>query len=116
MPVMSGYGSDVLINRQQLSLIKNGIGGRIMLKNDEKKPKKNVVRAKKVDPSRDFELLSETAKGKKPRPYSMSGLFKTGDVIDHNIFGMGIVISALNKQMEVVFSDHPRILVFDRDL
>lgn len=86
-----------------------------MIENNKKSPKKRAVKAKKVDPARDFELLAETAKGKKPRPYSMSGLFRTGDVIDHNTFGMGVVISALNKQMEVVFSDHPRILVFNRE-
>lgn len=87
-----------------------------MMENNNKTPKKKAVRTKKADPARDFELLSETVKGKKPQPYSMAGLFKTGDVIDHNIFGTGIVISAFNKQMEVVFPDHPRILVFNRDL
>lgn len=78
-----------------------------------KTPRKIVK--KKIDPARDFGLLTETFKGKKPQSYSMSGLFKVGDVIDHNTFGMGIVISAMNKQMEVVFSDHPRILVFNRE-
>ena len=79
-----------------------------------KAPRK-AVRRKKVDPARDFDLLSETVKDKRPQRYTMTGLFKVGDVIDHNVFGIGIVISALNKQMEVVFSDHPRILVFNRD-
>jgi hypothetical protein len=79
-----------------------------------KAPRK-TVRAKKVDPARDFALLTEKFKGKKPRLYSMAGSFRAEDVIDHNTFGTGIVISAFNKQMEVVFSDRPRILVFDRD-
>jgi hypothetical protein len=78
-----------------------------------KTPRK-AARPKKVDPARDFNLLIETFKGKRPQRYSMSGLFKTGDVIDHSTFGTGIVISALNRQMEVVFSDHPRLLVFGR--
>jgi len=80
----------------------------------EKVPRK-VMRPKKVDPARDFNLLTETSRGRRPQRYSMSGLFKVGDVIDHNTFGTGIVISALNRQMEVVFSDRPRILVFNRE-
>jgi len=74
-----------------------------------------VVRPKKVDPAKDFNLLAETFKEKRHQRYSMSGVFKAGDVIDHNTFGIGIVINAMNKQMEVVFSDHPRILVFNRE-
>jgi hypothetical protein len=79
-----------------------------------KTPRK-VLKPKKVDPAKDFNLLSETFKEKRRQRYSMSGTFKVGDVIDHNTFGMGFVISALNKQMEVVFSDHPRVLVFNRE-
>ncbi|MBN2255266.1 MAG: hypothetical protein JW736_06140, partial [Deltaproteobacteria bacterium] len=71
-------------------------------------------KAVKVDPARDFNVLSESTRGKSPLRYSMSGLFKTGDVINHNTFGRGFVVSALNKRMEVVFSDQLRILVFDR--
>jgi hypothetical protein len=79
-----------------------------------KAPRKKAVRIKKVDPARDFGLLTEKFKGKKPLLYTMSGSFRIEDVIDHNIFGTGVVISAFNRQMEVVFSDRPRILVFDR--
>lgn len=84
-------------------------------RSEKVKTPRKVVRHKKVDPARDFELLTERYKGKKPVRYSMTGLFKTEDIIDHNIFGMGIVISAFNNQMEVVFSDRPRILVFNRE-
>jgi hypothetical protein len=80
-----------------------------------KTPRKKAVRAKKVDPARDFELLTEKFKGKKPTRYTMTGLFKAEDVIDHGTFGLGIVIGTTFKQMEVVFSDRPRILVFDRE-
>lgn len=90
-------------------------GGEHKYRKEKAKAPRKVARPRKVDPARDFELLSEAVKGKKPQNYSMSGSFKAGDVIDHNTFGMGIVISAMNKQMEVVFSDHPRILVFNRD-
>ena len=80
-----------------------------------KAPRKKVVRPKKVDPARDFDLLTEKFKGKSPVRYTMSGSFRAEDVIDHNTFGMGVVISAYNKKMEVVFSDRPRILVFNRE-
>jgi len=79
------------------------------------KIKNRIARPKKIDPARDFNLLAETFKEKRRLHYSMSGLFKIGDVIEHTTFGMGIVISAANKQMEVVFSDHPRVLVFNRE-
>jgi hypothetical protein len=81
---------------------------------EKKKSSKKGVRAKKTDPARDFGLLTEKFKGKKPMNYSMSGSFKADDVIDHNTFGMGIVISTSYKQMDVVFSDRPRILVCNR--
>lgn len=78
------------------------------------KVKSSRPRAKKVDPARNFELLTERLKGKKPLRYTMAGLFRTEDIIDHKIFGIGVVISAFRKQMEVVFSDRLRILVFNR--
>jgi hypothetical protein len=81
---------------------------------EKKKSSKKGVRAKKTDPARDFGLLTEKFKGKEPVRYSMSGSFKADDVIDHNTFGMGIVISTSYKQMDVVFSDRPRILVCNR--
>jgi hypothetical protein len=81
---------------------------------EKKNPSKKGVRTKKTDPARDFGLLTEKFKGKDPVRYSMSGSFKADDVIDHNTFGMGIVISTSYKQMDVVFSDRPRILVCNR--
>jgi hypothetical protein len=77
-----------------------------------KTPRKSV-RSKKKDPAKDFELLTEKLRGKKPVQYSMSGSFKEDDVIDHNTFGKGIVIKTSFKKIEVVFSDSLRILVCD---
>ena len=84
-----------------------------MTEKRDKTPKKRV-RTKKKDPARDFELLAENLKGKEPVPYSMSGLFKADDVIDHNTFGIGIVISTSYKKMDVIFADQSRILVCNR--
>ena len=79
----------------------------------EKKKPPRKTRAKKTDPARDFDLLTEKFKQKKPVRYSMSGLFKADDVIDHDKFGIGIVINTSWKKMDVIFSDGPRILVYN---
>ena len=84
-----------------------------MTENKDKTPRK-TKRTKKKDPARDFELLTEKFKGKKPMRYSMSGSFKLDDVIDHKTFGIGIVISTSYKKMDVVFADQSRILICNR--
>ena len=71
-------------------------------------------RTQKIDPSRDFNTLTEKFKEKKPVSYNMSGSFKADDMIKHKTFGLGIVINASYERMEVVFSDRPRILVCNR--
>ena len=76
--------------------------------------RKKTTRAKKEDPARDFEKLSEKFKGKKQLPYTMEGSFKADDVIDHPTFGMGIVVGATSQKMEVIFEDKPRVLVCNR--
>ena len=69
---------------------------------------------RKVDYAKEFENLVEKFKGKEPVSYSMSGSFKKDDVIDHQTFGMGIVISVSYEKMEVAFSGGPRVLACDR--
>jgi hypothetical protein len=83
-------------------------------------PKKTVkaakkgTRNKKADYAKDFEGLAEKFKDKEPLHYSMAGLFKKDDVIDHTTFGMGIVISVSYQRMEVAFPEGPRVLVCNR--
>ena len=77
-------------------------------------PRKKTPVAKKKDPAKDFEKLSEKFKGKKQLPYTMEGSFKADDVIDHPTFGMGIVAEATSQKMEVIFEDKPRVLVCNR--
>ena len=83
-------------------------------KRTAKKPSKKRIATPEVDLTKTFEKLAEKFKEKKQLPYSMSGLFKNDDVIDHKTFGMGVVISASHDKMEVLFSDGPRILVCNR--
>jgi hypothetical protein len=84
-------------------------------KRASKKRAKKSISTQEVDLTKTFEKLAEKFKGKEPLPYSMSGSFKNDDVIDHKIFGMGIVISASYDKMEVAFSGGPRILVCNRE-
>lgn len=78
-----------------------------------KEPRKKSP-AKKKDPNKDFEKLTERFCDKKPVLYSMSGSFHNDDVIEHNVFGKGVVINTSSQKMEVVFADGPRILAMDR--
>ena len=86
-----------------------------------KKPVKNKAPARRKnrtiiveDPARDFLKLSEKYEWKEKLPYTMGGSFKADDVIAHPTFGMGIVVGASSKKMEVIFEDKPRILVCNR--
>lgn len=69
---------------------------------------------KKVDPAKDFEMLTEKSKDKESKQYIMSGSFDVDDVIEHETFGLGFVISASYLKMEVVFSDKSRLLACNR--
>jgi hypothetical protein len=72
------------------------------------------VAIKKTDPGKDFQMLSERLADKAPSPYKMSELYNNDDVIEHSIFGKGIVINTYSQKMEVVFADGSRILAMDR--
>ena len=78
------------------------------------KPRKKSTRTKKVDYAQEFEKLAEKFKEKTPVHYSMSGSFRADDVIDHQAFGTGIVVSVSYQKMEVAFVDGPRVLVCDK--
>ena len=86
----------------------------------KKTPRKTTKTSKKgagkekPDYTEEFQKLAEKYKGKEPVHYSMSGSFKAEDVIDHQSFGMGIVMSVSYQKMEVAFPDGLRVLVCDR--
>ncbi len=77
-----------------------------------KKKKRTVTKEEAF--AKEFERLAEKFKEKKPVNYSMSGSFKTDEVIAHKTFGMGIVTSVSYQKMEVAFSEGPRLLACDR--
>ena len=79
----------------------------------EKVRKKNPE-ARKMGNSKEFEALSEEFGQKEPLPYSISGKFKAGDVIEHKTFGKGFVTSVSFQKMTVVFLSQTRILACNR--
>jgi len=81
----------------------------------KKTPTKKAPRksAKARKSAKEFELLSEKFKEKKPIHYSMSGSFEKNDLIDHDTFGRGIVIGTSYQRIEVLFPDRSRTLVCD---
>jgi len=78
----------------------------------EKGTKKTAI--KKADPGRDFQLLLERLIDKPSFPYKMSELYNNDDVIEHGIFGKGVVINTYSQKMEVIFADGSRMLAMDR--
>ncbi len=70
--------------------------------------------AKKSEPGKNFLMLCERLADRVPSPYNMSRSYKNDDVIEHNIFGKGIVINTYSQKIEVIFADGSRILAMDR--
>jgi len=75
--------------------------------------KKKATTRKKVA-AVDYQKLSELFRDKEPLPYSMSGTFKEDDVILHQTFGRGIVLSVSGQRIDVAFPDGPRTLACNR--
>lgn len=75
--------------------------------------KKIRVTRKKEEPARTAEVLWETclaeAKGKE-RIYDMGGKYRVGDVVDHRIFGKGIVRKIYLNKCDVLFKDKERLM------
>jgi hypothetical protein len=78
------------------------------------KTTKKATSTKKNLSEKNFEKLSEKFMDKNPVPYNMSGMYNIDDVIQHGVFGKGIVVNIFFQKMEVIFADGPRILAMDR--
>ena len=78
------------------------------------KVRKKSPEAGRRGKSSEFEALSEKFGQKEPLPYSLSGVFKVEDVIEHKTFGRGFVTSVSFQKMTVVFSDDTRTLACNR--
>ena len=82
-------------------------------KTPAKKAKKKATTRKKVV-AIDYEKLAEQFQEKESLPYSMSSSFKEEDVVAHQTFGRGFVLSVSHQRMEVAFSGGPRTLACNR--
>ena len=76
--------------------------------------KKKRTATRKEDFAKEFQELYEKFNEKEPLQYGIAGLFKKDDVIDHKIFGMGIVRNVNYQKMEVAFFEGPRTLACGR--
>jgi len=76
----------------------------------EKKPR---AASKKVDPAETAEIYWEAclaeARGKE-RIYDMSGKYRIGDVVLHNLFGKGVVRKLYTNKCDVLFKDKERLM------
>ncbi len=69
----------------------------------------------KASPEAVWEKMVTLAASRKRIPYTLSGVFKENDLIDHNTFGLGVVTHLLSgKKIQVVFKDGQKILVSGR--
>lgn len=63
----------------------------------------------------DWEDLMAVADLEQVQTYAMNGAFATGDVINHKVFGLGIVIQEVDEmKIQVSFQDGVRLLVRNR--
>ncbi len=72
-----------------------------------------TVRAKKEDTGKTAELLWEIclaeAKGKE-RIYDMGGKYRVGDIVEHQLFGKGVVRKIYMNKCDVLFRDKERLM------
>jgi hypothetical protein len=62
-----------------------------------------------------FERLLAVTSGRKSRPYSVSGVFRPNDVIEHPTFGVGVVTHLVaGNKIQVAFKNGEKLLVCRR--
>lgn len=62
-----------------------------------------------------YEKLIANGKTTRAKPYSMTGIFKVGDLLDHPIFGLGVIIEReLPNKIEVMFRQESKFLICGR--
>jgi hypothetical protein len=75
--------------------------------------KKVRVSRKKVETQKSAEVVWETclaeAKGRE-RMYDMGVKFRVGDIVDHRIFGKGVVLKVYVNKCDVIFKDKERLM------
>jgi hypothetical protein len=77
-----------------------------------KPPRKRTI---KVPHEETWGKLVNQAEARKKIPYTLSGSFKENDLIDHTIFGLGVVTHLLdNNKIQVSFKEGEKLLISKR--
>lgn len=76
---------------------------------------KKRTSAPKVKVEDNWKQLMDSSASKKRIPYSLSGLYRENDVIEHQVFGLGVVYQVLSKEkIRVIFKEGEKILASSR--
>lgn len=79
------------------------------------KPKTPRKPAAQIAQEATYEKLMTMTAGQKGLPYSLSGIFKEHDVIEHATFGRGIVTHLIpGNKIQVAFAAGEKLLVYRR--
>jgi hypothetical protein len=79
------------------------------------KPKTPRKPAAQIAQEATYEKLIAMTAGQKGQPYSLSGVFKEHDVIEHSTFGRGIVTHLVpGNKIHVAFAQGEKLLVYRR--
>lgn len=83
--------------------------------------KRKTARAASIEKARVtkaeayYEKLIANRKTTRSKPYSMTGIFKIGDLLNHPIFGLGVIVEReLPNKIEVMFRQESKLLICGR--
>ncbi|SPD72982.1 conserved hypothetical protein [uncultured Desulfobacterium sp.] len=76
--------------------------------------KRHAETRKKTASIEKYTNLMEQHKDKDPRPYGMNEKYDIHDVIEHKVFGKGIVTKSNDQKIDVLFETGQRILACGR--
>jgi hypothetical protein len=83
--------------------------------------KRKIARAATIEKARikkaeaDYDKLIASRKTTRAKSYSMDGIFKTGELLDHPIFGLGVITEIeMPNKIEVMFRQESKLLICGR--
>jgi hypothetical protein len=71
-----------------------------------RKPPKGAAAAEQ----REWEALLPTLQRERAVPYSMEGRYRAGDLVEHPLFGLGVVRSVAPGKAEILFASGRKLL------
>jgi hypothetical protein len=113
--VVIAHNAEGLVERVKCHTCGSEHKYRPMKKTSTAKNRAKKASVKKAEPGKEFQMLNDRLADKAASAYKMSETYDIDDVIDHRIFGRGIVINTFSQKMEVIFADGTRILAMGRE-